>query len=330
MATWKKVIVSGSNAELATLNATAVTASLLGNVVGDLTGTASWAVTASWALNSPAAISSSYALSASYALNASTADFATNATNAVSSSYILGSNVDGTVATATSASYASNASTADDSDLLQGQNGAYYTNATNINAGTIGNAYLPSAINVTSVTASLLGNVVGNLTGTATTASFIAASSAAQGQVTVGTGPAVDLGLETTDSVTFANLAVNGSGSFSGALVVQGDLTVNGTASFINTQELLVEDKFVTFASGSTTLTDGGFIVSQAAGNIGQAFAFQSGTGRWGVQSGVAYNATSITPEAYTSLVAVDSGSAAYSKTGNIFVDGAGDIFMYS
>jgi hypothetical protein len=62
MAEWKKVIVSGSNAELATLTATSVTASLSGNVVGDLTGTASWANTASWALNSPASISSSYAV----------------------------------------------------------------------------------------------------------------------------------------------------------------------------------------------------------------------------------------------------------------------------
>jgi hypothetical protein len=159
---------------------------------------------------------------------------------------------------------------------------------------------------LTSVTSTTF---VGALTGnadtatTANTASYVAASSAAQGQVTV-TGTVVDLGLETTDSVTFANLAVNGSGSFSGALVVQGDLTVNGTASFINTQDLLIEDKFVTFASGSTVATDGGFIVSQAAGNIGQAFAFQSGTGRWGVESGVAYNATSITPDAYVSLVA--------------------------
>ena len=469
MAEWKKVIVSGSNAELAKLTATSVTASLSGNVVGDLTGTASWANTASWALNSPASISSSYAVSASYALSASNAD---------------------------------------DSALLEGSNKAFYRDATNINAGTIGNAFLPSAINVTSVTASLLGNVVGDLTGTAswatnavnssgsvsssyaefasiagalatsntfsitgggisatgitfngtssvalnasidanavttakildanvttdkiadgnvttakildanvteakinsgavtvdkigslavtdvkiatsavttdkiaaanvtnaklanssltvgstnialgasattlagltsvtsttfvgaltgtaTTASYVAASSAGQGQVTV-TGNVIDLGLETTDSVTFANLDVAGSGSYSGALVVQGNLTVNGTASFINTQELLVEDKFVTFASGSTTATDGGFIVSQASGNVGQAFAFQSGTGRWGVASGVAYNATSITPEAYTSLVAVDSGSAAYSKPGNIFVDGAGDFFMYS
>jgi hypothetical protein len=92
---------------------------------------------------------------------------------------------------------------------------------------------------------------------------------------------------------------------------------------------LLIEDKFVTFASGSTTATDGGFIVSQASGNVGQAFAFQSAGARWGVESGVAYNATSITPDAYVSLVAVTQSDADYQKLGNIFVSGSGDIFMW-
>jgi hypothetical protein len=580
MAEWKKVIVSGSNAELATLNATAVTASLEGNVVGNLTGTASWATTASWALNSPASISSSYAVSASFAqvaalaneatiletardfsvtgsgisaaavsfdgsgdvvLNASidagavttakiaddavtndklendtvtvgstnialgasattlagltsvtSTDFigdltgnADTATNADDSDLLRGQNGAyytnatninaGTIdnaylpsainVTSVTASLLGNvigdltgnadtATNADDSDLLRGQNGAYYTNATNINAGTIDNAYLPAAINVTSVTASLLGNVIGDLTGTASyalqalsapsssyalsssfaqvaalaneatiletardfsitgsgisatavtfdgsgdvvlnasidagavttakiaddavtndklenssltvgstsialgasattlagltsvtstgftgaltgnadTATTTAAASTGQGKVTVGTNVDIDLGLQTTASPTFANLAIAGSGSYSGALVVQGDLTVNGTASFINTQDLLIEDKFVTFASGSTTATDGGFIVSQASGNVGQAFAFQSAGARWGVESGVAYNATSITPDAYVSLVAVTQSDTDYQKLGNIFVSGSGDIFMW-
>ena len=525
MAEWKKVIVSGSNAELATLNATAVTASLEGNVVGNLTGTASWATTASWALNSPASISSSYAISASFAQVAALANEATALQTArdfsVTGSGITAAAVsfDGTGAVVLNASIdadavttakiandavtnaklendtvtvgstnialgasattlagltsvtstdfigdltgnADTATNADDSALLEGSNKAFYTNATNINAGTIGNAFLPAAINVTSVTASLLGNVTGDLTGTASyalqalsapsssyalsssfaqvaalaneatalqtardfsvtgsgitaaavsfdgtgavvlnasidadavttakiandavtnaklendtvtvgstnialgasattlagltsvtattffgalsgnattattanTASYVAATSAAQGQVTVGNGPAVDLGLETTDSVTFANQSIAGSGSYGGSLVVQGDLTVNGTASFINTQELLVEDKFVTFASGSTVATDGGFIVSQAAGNVGQAFAFESTDGRWGVASGVAYNTTSISPEAYVSLV-VTASSAAYTKNGNMLIDGSGDIFIYA
>ena len=73
------------------------------------------------------------------------------------------------------AAYATNAGT------LGGQAGSYYTNASNINAGTINNSYLPAAISVTSVTASVLGN----LTGTATTASYTSTNT--NGQV-VGSG----------------------------------------------------------------------------------------------------------------------------------------------
>ena len=339
MAEWKKVIVSGSNAELATLNATAVTASLEGNVVGNLTGTASWATTASWALNSPASISSSYAISASFAQVAALANEATALQTArdfsVTGSGITAAAVsfDGTGAVVLNASIDADAVTTakianDAVTNAKLENDTVTVGSTNIALG----ASATTLAGLTSVTST---DFIGDLTGnadtatTANTASYVAATSAAQGQVTVGNGPAVDLGLETTDSVTFANQSIAGSGSYGGSLVVQGDLTVNGTASFINTQELLVEDKFVTFASGSTVATDGGFIVSQAPGNVGQAFAFESTDGRWGVASGVAYNTTSISPEAYVSLV-VTASSAAYTKNGNMLIDGSGDIFIYA
>ena len=114
-------------------------------------------------------------------------------------------------------------------------------------------------------------------------------------------------------------------------VVVEGDLTVNGTASYINTQDLLVEDKFVLFASGSTTATDGGFIVAQSGGNTGQAFAWDASENRWGIQSGVGYDATSITPEAYASMVVetANINNAAFKKTGNMYVD-AGEIYIWA
>jgi len=79
MATWKKVIGSGSNAELLS-----VTSSFLGN----LSGTASYAsqgLSSSYALN---ATSASYALSSSYVLNSTSASYSLNATSA---SYALSS-----------------------------------------------------------------------------------------------------------------------------------------------------------------------------------------------------------------------------------------------
>ena len=86
-----------------------------------------------------------------------TASFATSASQAVTASYVL---------QAVSASFATNAS------QLNGQAASFYQNASNINAGTLGNAFLPAAINVTSVTASFAGNLTG-------TASFATSASQA-------------------------------------------------------------------------------------------------------------------------------------------------------
>ena len=340
-------------AGLTSVTSTNLTGSLLGNVVGAVTGNASTATALQTARDFSVTGSGITAAAVSFngtgdvVLNASIdADAVTTAKiadGAVTTAKIADANVttakiaDLNVTTGKLAADAvTNAKLADSAVQTANIVDANVTNAKLANSSlTVGSTNIALGASstvlagLTSVTSTgFTGALTGNAD-TATTASYVAASSAAQGQVTV-TGTVVDLGLETTDSVTFANLAVNGSGSYSGALVVQGDLTVNGTASFINTQELLVEDKFVTFASGSTTATDGGFIVSQAAGNIGQAFAFQSGTGRWGVESGVAYNATSITPDAYVSLVATSNSDTAYQKAGNIFVDGSGDIFMWA
>ncbi len=52
-----------------------------------------------------------------------------------------------------------------------------------------------------------------------------------------------------------------------GNLTVVGDLTVAGTASFQNQTSLIISDRFALLASGSSTLTDGGIII--AAGGIG-------------------------------------------------------------
>ena len=116
--------------------------------------------------------------------------------------------------------------------------------------------------------------------------------------------------------------------------VIQGDLVVNGTASFANTENLLVADRFVLFASGSTTAGDGGIVVQQATQDIGELFGFEESSARWGLDT--AFNAadSSFTPEAYVSAV-VDiqatgqSDVARYQKNGNIKID-SGDIYIYS
>ena len=86
MATWKKVVVSGSNAELNTLRATSVTASLF--------GTASYAVNALTSLSSSFATTASYALNAGTSTNINTGSFATTGSNTFIGNQIVSGAVD--------------------------------------------------------------------------------------------------------------------------------------------------------------------------------------------------------------------------------------------
>ena len=128
-------------------------------------------------------------------------------------------------------------------------------------------------------------------------------------------------------------------------LSVTGNLTVNGTLTYINTTDLYVEDKFIILASGSATSGDGGIIIdrgSDAAANIG--FGFDSATDRWGFQNGLTDTSNALDP---TSAGGV-SGSfvpylfteAAHGATkpitgefavqGAMYTSTAGDIWIYA
>lgn len=116
--------------------------------------------------------------------------------------------------------------------------------------------------------------------------------------------------------------------------VVEGDLIVNGTASFANTQNLLVADRFVLFASGSTVVGDGGIVVQQGTQDIGELFGFEATSARWGLDTAFDASDSAFTPEAYISAVvdvqtAGQTDSARYQKNGNIKID-SGDIYIYS
>ena len=118
--------------------------------------------------------------------------------------------------------------------------------------------------------------------------------------------------------------------------IVQGDLVVNGTASFANTENLLVADRFVLFASGSTTLGDGGIVVQQDTQNVGELFAYDSSTTRWGVTGSFSADAGAYTPDAFMATVVEGAASdptavvSKYTKKGNIFVAANEDIYIYS
>ena len=375
MATWKKVIVSGSQAELAAVtsslgvlvgtnqsitttqagtfltgsftgsfkgdgsNLTGVTATAIfptsqvsnitstdkffvsqssnqyityGDLLTDLAGT-NLAVESSDSLTLATTITgitsiTATSVSASFtgSLTGALTGTASYASNALSASYAL---------TATSASFASNA------NQLGGQVASYYTNASNINAGTIGNAYLPSAISVTSVSASFTGSLTGALTGTAsyatnalsasyasnvpvtasyannaTSASYAStatsASYASNGGVT-----AITAGTGITASAATGNVTVsigqavntNSNVTFNDA-TINGNLVVAGTASFTNADNLTIKDKFILINSGSSALADSGWITQYNAAGSGSAFYLEaSSTGTYG-RFAVAYD----------------------------------------
>ena len=132
---------------------------------------------------------------------------------------------------------------------------------------------------------------------------------------------------------TATNILTIDSSTFGTDVNIAGDLTVQGTASFANTENLLVADRFVLFASGSTTAGDGGIVVQQGTQDIGELFGFENTATRWGFTSSFDASGTSFTPDAYVAAVVdIDGGQtdvARYQKNGNIKVD-SGEIYIYA
>lgn len=143
----------------------------------------------------------------------------------------------------------------------------------------------------------------------------------------LGGGPSYTLRLPQT---------ISGSINFSHNITVDGDLTVNGTVTTLNTANLLVEDKFILLNSGSANPDEGGIIIDEGSGT-GHALIYEADAGiqRWGFNAAVAHNATTANTTAYAAAV-VDlnngnhSDSAEYRKNGNIRIDTNGDIWIYS
>jgi len=146
----------------------------------------------------------------------------------------------------------------------------------------------------------------------------------------LGGAPSYTIGLADT---------ITGNRTFSNNVNISGDLLVNGTASFQNTTNLQVKDRFVLFASGSGGTGDGGIVVQQATQNVGELFGYDSGALRWGVTSSFAADSAAYTPDAFMSAVTTlsstnpnTSGPAArYNKSGNIYVSsGDSSIWIYA
>jgi len=120
----------------------------------------------------------------------------------------------------------------------------------------------------------------------------------------------------------------------SGNAIIGGDLTVNGTTTYLNTTNLAVEDRFILLNSGSNTPREAGLVVDEGApSGSGHAFVYDADTTRWGFTASLDSTTGSVVPDAFVSAVVTDATCSAteYQKTGNIFVCTATqDIYIYS
>ena len=164
------------------------------------------------------------------------------------------------------------------------------------------------------ISGSLSATAVANLGASIVSASTLA--SASQGTLTHtinGVATTVPLGVNASDSPTFANLTIT------------GDLTVTGDRVEQQVTNLAVEDQFILINSGASA-QDAGLVFD----GTGASFGWDQSEARFAFdRAGSTANQTTITPDAYIAAVALDDSDANYQKDGNIFVSSSGDAFIY-
>jgi autotransporter family porin len=290
----------------------------LASTITGITSISSTSFTGSLQGTASVAVSSSYALTASFALNVpATASFALTASQAITASFAL------------NAAKVNNALT-----LGNGLTGANYDGSTAITAAVGAGALITVSADATMVTtSSLTTNQIPKYSANALAGSNISDTGT---QVQIAAGASSGL------SVAAGGINVTGNSTFNNNLVVSGDLTVAGTASFQNSQNLLIRDQFILLASGSNTLVDGGIIVANG-GLSGSAMylevASSGNYGRWAVASELNAGASTATADEYVVTSKINQASnpsaaptwgSTTNGSGNMWITNAGDIFIYA
>ena len=366
MATWKKVIVSGSNAELNQVTASGGISAILPSsgqpnfVAYDVaSGTFSYAGTGSFTAatasfvtasnvygpyGASSVLSSSYAVTASYAANGGTLVNSLSQGTGITAFSFNGSSAQ-TVAVSGASSLSSNAITK--------WTGNAFANSSLTDNGTAitGTTSIQLSGASSSLTGSFTGSFGGTLTGTASYATQ--ALSASFASTASNIGPAIANNTNNYILTAQGTGVINGESNltFDGSLLtvtgnatITGDLTVAGTASFTNTDNLNIKDKFILINSGSSTLADSGWITQYNAAGSGSAFYLEaSSTGTYG-RFAVAYDAigtaASIAPDEYVVTAKVNQsapgastptwGGNSTNAQGNMWLTSTGDIYIWA
>lgn len=326
MPVWKKIIVSGSSAELANLKVDSLGSGVVTGAPGNLTTTPINGTGNIVATTNATNLVHSGSFSGSFEGSVRSTD--TIATGTFDGSF------DGTVRSSDTVATGSfsGSFTGDGSGLtglvtdlrISGSTGSDTVSLLADDLTFEGGVNISATVTDNTVTYNLAGGFISSsVLGTTTT----------QGQVTQivngVSGSAVlikDLG--TSDSPTFAGLTVTGN------TTVDGDLTVNGTLTTLNTTNTEIKDKFILLNSGSANPDEGGLVIDEGGGT-GHAFVFDAGDARWGVHQSISATTGSMNTEAHVALVIDeddpdhDITDTEYHKRGNIKVDASDDIWIY-
>ena len=156
--------------------------------------------------------------------------------------------------------------------------------------------------------------------------------SAGSKTLTVEDNSTVNQDLTTDANVTFGSVTTTNN------VTVGGDLTVNGSTTTVATSNLVIQDAFGFFTTGSAgTNVDGGIIVQSGSADLtGSALYHDKGAERWSVAKGIASSGTAVTP--LESVVTVkqpgdngapDDDDVEYG-VGEMFINSNGTIWIYS
>ena len=343
MATWKKVIVSGSSAELATLKVDNLSSGVVTGAAGNLTTTPINGTGNIVATTGATGVVMTGSFTGSFAGDGSgltgviaAAGFSLSQGSGIVPFSYNGSSAQ-SVAVSGAAQLSDNAVTKWNSTDGKFVNSSLTDNGTTITGAT--------SIQLTGANSSLTGSFTGSfigdgsqLTGLVTTLNI--SGSGGSGSVDLLNQTLLVQGTANEVEVAIASQTITiglpNDVTIAGNLNVNNNLTVLGTASFQNTENLQVADRFILLASGSNTTGDGGLVVQQGTQDVGELFAFDSGTTRWAFTGSFNGASSSFTPDAFVAAALVGAGTdptvvaARYQAKGNIFVGTDENIWIYS
>ena len=300
MANWKKVIVSGSVAELSAVSASAF------YVQGGqlLTSPANTIISGSF--------SGSFKGNGANLTNVALDQAITNGTGVSAFSY----NGTGSATVAVSGSSALSA------NRITKWTGDAFANTTLSDNGTVVSG--ASSIQLSGANSSLTGSFTGSFIGDGSALTGIVTTLSLSGSTGAGGLSSGSIDLKTE------GLRIYGSSNQINTSFVDA---TNGDLTYLNVANLLVEDKFILLNSGSANPDEGGIIIDEGSGT-GHAFIYDAGDTRWGFNASVAQSATTANTTGYAAAVidiqnGAHSDSAEYQKIGNFKVDN-GEVFVWA